>query len=245
MIIKTRHIAMLLTAALSASTPSLVSATEKNAKQSAASEQAVPPEIVARTDFTPEELEIFRQVSESILTAPNRESLAVIRTKIGNDPSQDPNGMLLKSLDVLTTHRHQELDDAAHTQAREPIDNYHLTRFIDKFAAAYDIGDMKQFTNLFAENASSNGNVGRNRIAKEYEQLFSGSLTRRLVLKDLRWQRTKDAAWGQGDFEVTIQRKGEDAVKSYAGKIALDVKQQNGNLAITRLYHTFCELNAF
>ncbi len=119
------------------------------------------------------------------------------------------------------------------------ISEAELERFIKRLVAAYELGDLNLFTNLFAEQARTNDFTGRAAIREDYAVLFDATIYRSFELKNLRWQRQGDRAKGRGDFLVTVIRAEEGATESFTGLLDIEVKKIDGRLQVVNFHHTY------
>ncbi len=113
-----------------------------------------------------------------------------------------------------------------------------LSAMLRTFIAGYETGDLNRFMGLFAEEARTNERKNRAQIRKDYENLFLSTDMRRMVLQDLSWELKGNRALGWGNFDVKVQSKGEQNVKTYSGSLAFQIERRGQAIRITRLYHS-------
>lgn len=119
------------------------------------------------------------------------------------------------------------------------IDSYDLAKLVEQLATTYREGDADAFVGLFAENARTNDQPDRLGIAADYQELFRATERRSLQVDDVQWKRMEDGAVGEGRFVVRIKPKWKKREEVVSGKLTLEVKQQDRQLAITGLFHDY------
>jgi len=113
-----------------------------------------------------------------------------------------------------------------------------LNKFIKRFSFVYEAGDYEQFMNLFARDARTNDRTSRKGIGKDYKELFQTTDLRQMKIGEVSWDLEGKEARGWGNFEVGIQKTGEDKVENYSGSLTFHVrKSKAGKIRIKRLYH--------
>jgi len=127
---------------------------------------------------------------------------------------------------------------AAEQRMPDKITVGELSAMLRTFIAGYETGDLNRFMGLFAEEARTNERKNRAQIRKDYENLFLSTDMRRMVLQDLSWELKGNRALGWGNFDVKVQSKGEQNVKTYSGSLAFQIERRGQAIRITRLYHS-------
>ena len=127
---------------------------------------------------------------------------------------------------------------AAEQRTPDKITVGELSAMLRTFIAGYETGDLNRFMGLFAEEARTNERKNRAQIRKDYENLFLSTAMRRMVLQDLSWELKGNRALGWGNFDVKVQSKGEQNVKTYSGSLAFQIERRGQAIRITRLYHS-------
>ena len=123
----------------------------------------------------------------------------------------------------------------------ESISTEALTALLTRFKGAYDAGDMKALTRLFAKNARSDNAHDRAAIAESYRKLFNMTDMRQLALDNIRWVSAGAAIQGEGPFDVRLREKGRVLISSYSGHISLRIEHRDGQPVITRLEYFYTQ----
>jgi hypothetical protein len=112
-----------------------------------------------------------------------------------------------------------------------------LQDLIKRLQQAYRQGDIKAFSALFSPSARSNERTSLAGIRSDYEQLFASTQARDLRMTSMVWEKEKDYARGLGEYEVTVQPKGEGQGSISQGEVTIQVERRaSGGLQITRFY---------
>jgi len=119
------------------------------------------------------------------------------------------------------------------------IANTELKSFVTDFSIAYEEGDLNGLMRFFAKNAVVNDSQSKQAIKADYESLFSSTDMRVIDLHGLSWDIRKQTAVGQGEFLITVLRKGSETMKNFSGTIKLEVKKTNGKLMLVGMKHTY------
>jgi len=121
------------------------------------------------------------------------------------------------------------------------LDEPQLNNFVSAFTLSYEEGKIDPFIELFATNAATNDGVGRDLIRQDYEALFDSTEMRVIDLQGLKWDINGENASANGDFVVTVLRKGGDSMRKFEGNIKLDVIKISDKLKIKGMYHSYGE----
>lgn len=197
----------------------------------------------ADTNGPPKPVEQLESISQSILTAPTERALIDLRAKLSDGVQIETTEYWFKAIDILIDHRLAELQETRWQSDKtgSAIDTKRLAEFLDRFAAAYDLGDLPQFLTLFDDDAQSNNQSGVQKISQSYAELFKKTKDRHMIIRDMSWKRYPDRAHGRGSFEVRLSKQGKP--RSYTGKIVLSVSHTQEQLKISELYYSACELD--
>lgn len=192
-----------------------------------------------------EQMELLQEASRSVLAAESTDALLRQRARLVEGDDMLEEDYWRKALDILVDHRMKELDkETQEKRAKVPLTSVNdLRRLLDRFAATYQIGSIDDFMELFADNARSNNQYGNKVIREAYLKLFNETKNRRMLIKNLDWERRPGVAVGRGDFEVQVLHRGKDVPKSFAGKINLEVKDNHAELKISDLTYSACEID--
>ncbi len=125
------------------------------------------------------------------------------------------------------------------TRREKIISEKDLDSLIDNFITYYDQGNIKQFSALFTENATTNDSSNRSEITKSYQQLFAGTSERNIQFKNLSWQKKNDAMTGVGTFSLLLKNKTNKKELSVSGEIFIDTKLVNDQAKINSLHYRY------
>jgi hypothetical protein len=113
-----------------------------------------------------------------------------------------------------------------------------LLAFISEFVSQYERGELAPFMNLFAEGARTNNQVSKVGIRDDYEKLFESTVSRLMRVRDVRWSYDANSAIGEGDYSLTVLKKGESRPRSYEGSLTFQLVKNLDRLQIKGLYHS-------
>ena len=108
-----------------------------------------------------------------------------------------------------------------------------VTRLID----AYESGDIKGLTRLFANNAQTNDQKGLAGIEKDYKELFASTNDRQMFIKGLQWSYDKNSAKGSGNLQAVVLSEVGGSVYTMTGKIQIVARRIGDKVLITHLHH--------
>ena len=108
-----------------------------------------------------------------------------------------------------------------------------VTRLID----AYESGDIKGLSALFANNAQTNDQQGLAGIEKDYQELFDSTTDRQMFIQGLQWSHDKNSAKGSGNLEAIVLSEAGGSVYTMTGKIQIVARRIDDKVLITHLYH--------
>lgn len=112
-----------------------------------------------------------------------------------------------------------------------------LSNLLNRFVAVYEAGDIQQFLSLFSDNVRTNDRSDKVGLRQDYEALFRTTSARQMSLGDIVWDIDNREAQGAGNFEVRVRRASDGKLRVYRGSLTFHVRQINGRLEITRMYH--------
>ena len=127
---------------------------------------------------------------------------------------------------------------ATPSAASDEIKDQDLNALLEKFVFHYEAGQLEPFMALFAADAQTNNRTTRAGVADDYRSLFESSISRVMRLRDLRWNRQAQQAFGETDFSLSIVSRGEVRPRSYEGRLTFQVVRQDGQLLIRGLFHS-------
>lgn len=112
-----------------------------------------------------------------------------------------------------------------------------LVKLVAQFSSEYERGDLERFLALFDDGARVEGG-GKERIRTDYADLFRTTQARQLIIYDMRWAAEGELYRGEGQYRAKVQRQGEDATRTYTGKIRIDAVPGAGGLPrVKGLFH--------
>jgi hypothetical protein len=100
----------------------------------------------------------------------------------------------------------------------------------------YGRGDLDGFMALFDPEAR-NETGGRTKIRSDYADLFATTQSRNLAISGVNWVERNGIWHGQGNFQVTVQRRDESVVRRYNGVIRLEVAADGTRPLIRGIFH--------
>lgn len=121
--------------------------------------------------------------------------------------------------------------------ATSPITAQDLQSLVNKFAQSYASGNIESMMALFADNAKTNDQNTTAGIRKDYLDLFQGTDTRQMIIKNMKWSLANNQATGEGPFEVNVRAKGKKAVTSVKGSLKITVMKSNSGAKIVQMIH--------
>lgn len=119
-----------------------------------------------------------------------------------------------------------------------PLSDRALNELVAKFVRYYEGGDLEAFMELFALDAETNSRKGAKGIRQDYMSLFTGSQSRLMRLKDMRWSRSDNEAVGEADFNLSLFGRRESRPNAYEGRLTFRVVEVNGEPVIKGLFHS-------
>jgi len=112
-----------------------------------------------------------------------------------------------------------------------------LAVVVDRFVKAYNEGDIKTLSKIFATNAKTNDQNNLKEITRDYIDLFSKTTDRQMHIKALNWTYKAGLAKGRGDLKVIVVTTMNSKAHIVNGTIQIGAKKQKGRVVITHLYH--------
>ena len=122
------------------------------------------------------------------------------------------------------------------TVGHEPTDD-ELHQVVAQFIGSYNQGDLEGFMALMSDNIHTDEQGGKAGIKGAYGRLFSGSLAREMVLRNLHWQPKDEGVLGLTDYRITVLRPGDEASRLYTGSFKIEIAKLDGRALITGFYH--------
>ncbi|VAW85315.1 hypothetical protein MNBD_GAMMA16-1550 [hydrothermal vent metagenome] len=112
-----------------------------------------------------------------------------------------------------------------------------LERLLNDFVSLYEKGELEPFLDLFSEDVNTNNRTSKTGLRKDYQSLFDSTSKRLIRLKSVRWSIEPKEAIGEGDFTLTIVKKGTVRPRSFEGSLTFQVVKAD-QIVITGLYHS-------
>jgi hypothetical protein len=103
-----------------------------------------------------------------------------------------------------------------------PDPNTLLARFLE----AYEKGDIQACMSLLDE-----GMRAKQDLRREYDTLFRSTDLRHIKVQNMNWSREGDSIRGEGQYRLTMMRKGETLLKSQSGQFRVELIRR-GNTAL-------------
>jgi hypothetical protein len=107
---------------------------------------------------------------------------------------------------------------------------------IQRFASAYQQGDLEDFLTLFSADIRTSEYFGKSALREDYGRFFAATKAREFQLKELQWTFAGDTTQGKGRYWVRV-RKPTGTVQSQ-GQIHFQVQERAGNSVITGFFYT-------
>lgn len=112
-----------------------------------------------------------------------------------------------------------------------------LLELLYKFTAAYQNNNVDKLGELFAEDARTNTQSGRNNILKEYKKLFSTPGDRHLRIGKLEWKYKDKSARGTGSINLETDYRNHTK-ESSSGTVKITVRKNRNGVFITHFIKT-------
>jgi len=112
-----------------------------------------------------------------------------------------------------------------------------LQDVVTRLIGAYESGNIKLLTSLFAKDAKTNDRDGLQGIRDDYAELFATTSERQMFIQGMEWSQDKNFAKGSGDLEAIVFSEAGESVYSMKGKIQIVARRIDNKVLITHLYH--------
>jgi len=110
-----------------------------------------------------------------------------------------------------------------------------ITRVIEKYTSAYELGDMQQMTSLFGVKDLQQGQQIIAQLKNNYELVFANSQKRDVHFTGINWRIAGNKAVIDSDYEANIELKNNKGVQSVVARARLELRVKNDGLKIDRL----------
>lgn len=127
--------------------------------------------------------------------------------------------------------------DTANTAAISEITDAELEGLLKQFIQSYNTGDIDNLTAVFSDDARTNDQSSLGGIRKDHVDLFANTASRRMTIRDMKWQKIADGAAGSGKFEVVVKANGSDVFNTYTGTIKIQAKRTDKGVLLTQMLH--------
>lgn len=112
-----------------------------------------------------------------------------------------------------------------------------LRQLVFLFVDGYQRGDIETFARAFAQDVQSDEGNGLAALQAAYQEVFSRTAEREMILKNLHWEANNQAMVGDALYRVNIKPSPQTGVKSSTGKLRFDVRRTNQEAKITAFYY--------
>ena len=119
------------------------------------------------------------------------------------------------------------------------ISDKELSVLMHKFSLSYEDGKLNQFMALFSKDVLTNNDENWQDVRTDYGSLFKNTEMRVIEIPSMTWDKTKNTAFGEGDFVVTVLRNKADEIQKFTGRINLEVVKVRGKLKIIGMFHAY------
>lgn len=116
------------------------------------------------------------------------------------------------------------------------IDEARANLLVDRFAEAYEAGDLQRLSALLTREAGDGG-YGREAILREYRQLFRNTDQRRMRIAAINWIEDAEVAFIIASFDASVVERRRSRAREVKGDIRFDLRVEDGDLRIHRLRH--------
>lgn len=121
-------------------------------------------------------------------------------------------------------------------RVKEPaISDADITRVLEKYKEAYELGDMQQLTSLFGVDDPMQGKQILAQLKNNYEFVFANSEKRDVNFESIKWQMQGKNAVVDSDYRANIELKNNKGVQSVNASARMELQLQNNELKIDRL----------
>ncbi len=125
------------------------------------------------------------------------------------------------------------------SEAVNKISYTELKSFVTDFSIAYEEGNLNDLMRFFTKNAVVNNTKSKKAIKADYASLFSSTDMRVIDLHGVSWEIKNQKAIGQGEFLITVLKKGAETMKNFSGTIKLEVTKSKGKVRLAGMKHTY------
>lgn len=112
-----------------------------------------------------------------------------------------------------------------------------LNALLDRLVVSYEDGRLDEFISLFDKNVKTEDVSGREKLQKQYNELFSMTSSRLFLLHGIEWDKSGSKATGEGDFQVKVKASNGRYITSVHGSFRIEASKQDGQVLITRFVY--------
>lgn len=115
-----------------------------------------------------------------------------------------------------------------------------LDAVLMRFMRAYDGGDAARFTQLFTPMVRTEEGVrSAKSVTDEYAEVFLSTMSRRLILRNVRWSRVDQHVMAESDFMFSAFSKRDDRTRDMNGAVRFYLTKVESRWLIKELYFAY------
>lgn len=120
------------------------------------------------------------------------------------------------------------------------IPRQELESILIRLVQAYEAGSIDQFMTLFAAQVRTEaGLLPAKALREEYVEIFLGSLRRRLILRNIHWERTNNDVIADADFTTHVTSRRDERMRERRGAARFHLTKSTAAWAISELYFSY------
>lgn len=113
------------------------------------------------------------------------------------------------------------------------ISEQDVSRVFNKYAAAYEKGDLKELSNLFGVNDPRQGKQIVAKLKSNYENIFQNSNKRSVNFAGINWRFDGDKATVDSDYLAKIELKGNKGTQTVSANARVNLRKSANALTIS------------
>ena len=114
------------------------------------------------------------------------------------------------------------------------INKQDIADILQKYAVAYEQGDMKQLSSLFGVNDPATGKQIVAQLKQNYQTIFNNSDIRKVQFNSLDWQMQDNRAIVNSDYHAEITLKNNKGTQTVTANANVEMKKAGNNVQISR-----------
>ena len=190
------------------------------------------PKSPASESRVPEKQVLQARIVRTPVIAPAGEKID--QADIGSHAFDGEKLAMISSAPVISVH-----ETVVNSKTLSKISNTELKSFVTDFSLAYEEGNLNHLMRFFTKGAVVNDSKSKKAIKADYASLFSSTDMRVIDLHGLSWDIKNQKAIGQGEFLITVLKKGAETMENFSGTIRLEVTKSNGEVLLAGMKHTY------